>query len=104
MDGAGRWRQMWHVTLPGIQTVIILLATLSLGGILNAGFDQVFNLLSAITLRSGDIMDTLVYRMGIDGGNFSMATAAGLFKSVISFSLITLSYRLADRLAGYRIF
>lgn len=104
VDGAGRWKQTVHITLPGILPTIILLTTLSLGNILNAGFDQVFNLVSPVTYQSGDIIDTLVYRLGIESAQFSIATAAGLFKSVISFFLIVFSYKLAYRFAGYRIF
>jgi len=104
IDGAGRWKQTIYITLPGIMPTFVLTACLSLGNILNAGFDQVYNLLSPITIRSGDIIDTFVYRLGIEEGMFSVAAAAGLFKSVISFAMITLSYRLAYRYAGYRVF
>lgn len=104
MDGAGRWKQTWHVTLPGIVPTIILVGTLSLANVLNAGFDQIYNLISPVTMESLDIIDTLVYRLGIDNGQFSMATAAGLFKSVVSCIFIILSYKLADRFAGYKIF
>lgn len=104
IDGANRFQRIRHVTLPAIKGIVILVSTLSLGNVLNAGFDQIFNLVSAITLESGDIIDTLVYRMGIENGNFSLATAAGLFKSVVSLVFITTAYRLADKLAGYKIF
>lgn len=104
IDGANRFQRIRHVTLPAIKGVVILVSTLSLGNVLNAGFDQIFNLVSSITLESGDIIDTLVYRMGIENGNFSLATAAGLFKSVVSLVFITTAYRLADKLAGYKIF
>ena len=103
IDGAGRWKQMLHVTLPGVATTVVLVATLSLGNILNAGFEQIFNLLSPMTLQSGDIIDTLVYRYGIQNAQFGLATAAGLFKSGVSCLLIILSYRLAYRFTGYRI-
>lgn len=104
MDGAGRWKQTLHITIPGLIPTIVLMATLSLGNILNAGFDQVYNLMSPVTMQSGDIIDTLVYRLGFQGGQFSVATAAGLFKSVISCGFIVISYKLARRFAGYRIF
>jgi putative aldouronate transport system permease protein len=104
VDGAGRFRQTIHITLPGIMTTFVLVATLSLGNILNAGFDQIFNLLSPITYESGDIIDTLVYRIAFDNAQFSVATAAGLFKSLVSMVMISLSYYLAKRFAGYRIF
>ena len=104
MDGAGRWRQTWHITLPGITPVIILLATLSVGQVLNAGFDQVFNLYSPVVYESGDIIDTFVYRLGLINFQFGVATAVGLFKSVVSVILIAVSYMLAYRYANYRIF
>ncbi|QYR21036.1 ABC transporter permease subunit [Paenibacillus sp. sptzw28] len=104
VDGAGRWKQTRHITLPGILPIIILLSTLSLGQILNAGFDQVFNLYSPQVYESGDILDTLVYRIGLVDAQYGVAAAIGLFKSVISFFFIVISYWMAYRLANYRIF
>lgn len=104
MDGAGRWRKMWNVTLPGIRSTIALLAILSLGGILEAGFDQVFNMYNPLVYSTGDIIDTYVYRAGLQNLNFSFGTAVGLLKSVVSFILIATGYWLAKKLLGYRIF
>lgn len=104
IDGAGRWKQMLHVTLPGILPTIVLVGTLSLANVLNAGFDQIYNLMNGVTMESLDIIDTLVYRLGLGNGQFSISTAAGLFKSVISSIFIILSYRLADKFTGYKIF
>jgi putative aldouronate transport system permease protein len=104
VDGAGRWRQTLHITLPGIAPIVVLMAALSLGSVLNAGFEQVFVLYSPQVYRTGDIIDTLVYRMGLVNNQYGPATAVGLAKSLVGLGLITLSYRLADRLAGYRIF
>jgi putative aldouronate transport system permease protein len=104
IDGAGRWKQTLHVTLPGIVPIMILLATLSLGQILNAGFDQVFNLYNAQVYQSGDIIDTMVYRLGLQQAQFGVATAVGLFKSVVSLIFISISYFMAYRFANYRIF
>jgi putative aldouronate transport system permease protein len=104
IDGAGRLRQTWHITLPGMKPIIVLLATLNLGNVLNAGFDQVFLLLNALTMGVGDILDTLVYRMAFDQAQYSMSAAIGLFKSAISCVLIVSSYYLAYRYADYRIF
>lgn len=104
MDGASRIRQTWHITLPGIRYMIVLLLTLSLGNVLNAGFDQIFNLYSPQVYESGDIIDTYVYRMGLISAQFGPATAVGLFKSVISLILISTTYYLAYRFAKYRIF
>lgn len=104
IDGANRWRQTWHITLPGMLPIIVLHSTLSLGSVLNAGFDQVFNLYSIPVYETGDIIDTYVYRIGIQKAQYGIATAIGLFKSVVSLFLISLSYFLAYRFANYRIF
>lgn len=104
VDGATRWQQTLHVTLPGISGTIIMLSTLSLGNILNAGFDQIFNLYGPLVYRTGDIIDTLVYRTGILNNQYGVATAVGLFKSVVSLLLIGIAYKLAAKWADYRIF
>ncbi|MBP1992429.1 ABC transporter permease [Paenibacillus eucommiae] len=104
IDGAGRRRQMWHITLPGMRTIIVLLATLSLGNVLNAGFDQVFNLYNPAVYTSGDILDTFVYRMGMIDFQYGLATAIGMFKSVIAMLLISISYWTAYKFMNYRIF
>ncbi|RAV17919.1 ABC transporter permease [Paenibacillus contaminans] len=104
VDGAGRLRQTWHITLPGMRPIIVLMATLSLGSILNAGFEQVFNLYSPQVYESGDIIDTYVYRMGLIAAQYGPATAIGLLKSVVSLFFISTAYFLAYRLANYRIF
>jgi putative aldouronate transport system permease protein len=104
IDGAKRWKQTWHVTLPGMMPIIVMMATLSLGNVLNGGFDQVLNLYSPLVYSTGDIIDTLVYRMGLVEMQYELATTVGLFKSVISLILICVSYVLANRLANYRIF
>ncbi|WP_409343332.1 ABC transporter permease [Paenibacillus sp. MBLB4367] len=104
MDGANRWRQTWHVSLPGMRPIIFLLMTLSLGNVLNAGFEQVFILYSPQVYETGDIIDTMVYRMGLVQLQYSMAATVGLFKSVVSLVLVSLSYWLAYRFAKYRIF
>lgn len=104
LDGAGYIKKAWHITLPCIRPTIILMMTLKMGSILNAGFDQIYNLYSSITMETGDIIDTLVYRLGLGGGQFSLASAAGLFKSVISGTLLVLSYKIAYKVSGYRVF
>lgn len=104
IDGANRWRQTWHVTLPGMTSIIVLMTVLSLGNILNGGFDQIYNMYSPAVYSTGDILDTFVYRLGIQDAQYSLSTAAGLFKSVVSLIFIVASYYLADRVAGYRVF
>lgn len=104
VDGAGRWKQTMYITIPALIPIGIVIATLALGNVLNANFDQIFNLYSPLIYQQGDIIDTFVYREGLLSGQFSFATAVNLFKSVISLILIVISYRLAYRFAGYRIF
>ncbi|OAB44921.1 protein lplB [Paenibacillus antarcticus] len=103
VDGATRWKQILHITIPGMLPIIVVVGTLQLGNILNAGFDQVFNLYNPLVYREGDIIDTFVYRNALLEGNFSFATAIGLFKSVISFGMVVYSYRLAYKYANYRV-
>lgn len=104
VDGANRWRQTLHITLPGITPMIIVMATLSLGNVLNAGFDQIFNLYSPLTYGTGDIIDTYVYRQSLINGQYSFGTAVGLFKSTIGLFLTVISYKIAHKFAGYKIF
>jgi len=104
IDGANRWKQTLYVTLPGMLPIMILVATLSLGNVLNANFDQVFNLYSPSVYESGDVIDTMIYRIGLQDTQFSVSAALGLFRSVISFGLISVSYWVAYRFANYRIF
>ncbi len=104
VDGASRMKQTLHITIPSLVPILIVVATLALGSVLNANFDQVFNLYSPMIYQQGDIIDTFVYREGLLSGQFSFATAVSLFKSVISLILIAISYRLAYKYAGYRIF
>jgi len=104
IDGAGRWKQTLYVTLPAMMPIIVLMGVLSLGNVLNAGFDQVFNLYSPIVYESGDILDTLVYRVGFMDAQYGVSAAIGLFKSAVSFIFISVSYWLAYRFANYRIF
>lgn len=104
VDGAKRWKQTWYITIPMIMPIIVLMTILSLGNVLNAGFDQIYNLYSPIVYATGDIIDTYVYRLGIQQAQYSVATAVGMFKSLVAGIMISLSYYLADRFAGYRVF
>ncbi|WP_136604213.1 ABC transporter permease [Paenibacillus dokdonensis] len=104
IDGASRWQKLRFVTLPAISATIILIATLSLQNVLNAGFEQVFNLYNTLVYESGDIIDTYVYRMGLIESQYELATAVGTLKSIVSLILIYISYQLASKFANYRIF
>ncbi|MBB3111757.1 putative aldouronate transport system permease protein [Paenibacillus phyllosphaerae] len=104
IDGANRFKQIWHITLPGLSPIILLVLTLSLGGILDAGFDQVFNMYNPLVWSSSDIIDTYVYRLAIVEANYSLGTAIGLLKSVVGFVLIVTSYLIAKKYSDYTIF
>lgn len=104
LDGAGRFKQIIHVAIPSILPIVLLMTVLSIGNVLRAGFDQIFNLYSPLVYSTGDIIDTYVYRMGILSAQFGPATAVGLFQSVVSFVLIVAGYWAADKIAGYRVF
>jgi len=104
IDGASKLKQMLNITLPSLVPTICVVLTISLGSVLNAGFDQIFNLYNPLVYESGDIIDTYAYRIGLIGGNFSFGTAIGLFKSVVGLILIVGGYRLAYKIAGYKIF
>lgn len=100
VDGAGRWRQMWHITLPGIREVFVLLLILRIGHILDAGFDQIYIFLNARVYEVGDIIDTWVFRRGIEQLDFSVAAAVGFFKSVIGFILVISANKVSKKLGG----
>ncbi|RAV20457.1 ABC transporter permease [Paenibacillus contaminans] len=104
IDGASRWIKLTNITLPSILPTIVLLSTLGLGHILDAGFEQILNLYNPLVYQSGDVIDTYVYRVGLVQSQYGIASAVGLMKSVVSFVLIVISYQLAARFANYRIF
>ena len=91
MDGANRWRQMFHITLPGIRSTIIMLFILEMGYMMDAGFEQIFVMYNPAVYDVADIIDTYVYRIGLQNAQYSLATALGMFKGVISFILIILT-------------
>ena len=104
IDGCSRWKAVWNITIPGIASTIVVLSILGLGNVLNAGFDQVFNLYNPIVYETGDIIDTYVYRIGMVERQYSIGTAVGLLKSVISFVLILSANKLAQKTTGSGIF
>lgn len=97
IDGARKWKQMLHITLPSITPTIVVMLILSCNNIVNAGFDQIFMLYSALVYSVADIIDTYVYRIGIKNADYSFSTAAGLFKSVIAFVMILIVNTVAKK-------
>ena len=104
IDGASRWQRIRYVTLPGIASTVDLIGCLNLGNVLQAGFEQILMLYNPAVYRTGDILDTYVYRAGLIAARYSMAGAIGLFKSALGFILIIIAWKLADKFSGYRIF
>ena len=104
IDGAGRWKQTRYVTIPMLYQIIILMSVLALGNVLNMGFDQIYNLYSPAVYVTGDIIDTFVYRLGLQNGKYAMGTAVGLFKSVVSCTMVSASLYIAYKFANYRVF
>lgn len=104
IDGANRFHQIWNVTLPGIAPIVVLMMILNLGNVLNAGFEQIFNLYNPLVYETADIIDTFVYRISLVEANYSLGTAVGLLKSVVSFILIVTSYKIANKYSDYTVF
>ena len=104
IDGANHLKQIRYVTLPGILATVMLVAVLSLGSMLDAGFDQVLNLYNPVVYPTGDILDTYIYRVGLVSTQFSLATAVGLFRSIVRLILVATGYWLANKYTDYRIF
>ncbi|WP_241243142.1 ABC transporter permease [Paenibacillus whitsoniae] len=100
VDGASRTRQLWHVTLPGIRNVIILMLVLRLSSILDVGFDQIFMMINPLNQEKADVIETWVYRVGMQEGRIGLATAVGLFKSIIGFVLVLGANRVAKKFDG----
>jgi putative aldouronate transport system permease protein len=88
VDGCNRFQQIFHITLPCIVPTIVILLVINMGGIMNAGFDQIFNLYGATTMQVADIIDTYVYRLGIQSGRFEYSAIIGMFKSVVNCVLL----------------
>ncbi|WP_433004982.1 ABC transporter permease [Kribbella sp. CA-294648] len=104
VDGAGRWRQFWHITLPSIQPTIVVMAILTSGNLMDSGFEQIWLMTTSLNRDVADVFDTFVYYVGITQGSFSYATAVGLFKGLVGVVLIFGSNLLAKRLGQRGLF
>lgn len=98
VDGAGKWKQLIHITLPSLSGTIVILFVLRLGSVLDVGFEQIFVLYNPLVYHVADVIETYVYRTGITQGEFSFTTAVGLFKSVISFILVVAANQAAKKM------
>jgi putative aldouronate transport system permease protein len=97
-DGAGRWRQLWHITLPAIRSTIVLLFVLRMGSVLDTGYEHLLLMSNAMNRSVSQTFDVFVYQQGIQSGQYSYATAIGLFKSVVSVTLVVSANAVAHRL------
>lgn len=88
VDGAGRWRLMWHITLPAIKGTIIMMLILKVGGLLNTGYEQIFLMRNDLNMEFADVFDTYIYSRGIVNGQYSFSSAAGMFKSIVGMILV----------------
>ena len=105
VDGANRFHKVLYITLPGIASTISVLLILSIGNIMNGGFDQIFNLYNPAVYETGDIIDTYIYRTTFQtGGDFGISTAVGLFKSVINLLLLTIANTVSRRVTGSSLY
>lgn len=100
VDGASRWQQMLHITLPGIRPTMVTLLILNVGGIMTIGFEQIFLMYNPLTYSTADVLATYVYRIGLFGAQFSLATAIGLFESLIGIFFVTSSNFIAKKISG----
>lgn len=97
MDGANKWREIWHVSLPGIRSTIILLLILAMGNIMEVGFDQVYILQNPVVSNVSEVISTYIYKIGLRGGHYSLTAAMGLFESAVGFVLIVAANGLARK-------
>ena len=103
VDGANRFQKIWHVTIPGLLPTVIMMLIISVGGIMSAGFDQVFTMYNPLVYETADIIDTYVYRLGLGSLDFSTGTAVGLFNSVIGLILTLATNKLSRKFTGMGI-
>lgn len=95
VDGAGRWRLMWHITLPAIRGTIVMMLILRVGGLLNTGYEQIFLMRNDLNIARAEVFDTYIYTKGIRSGQYSFSSAAGMFKSVVGMIMVLTSDRVA---------
>ena len=100
IDGANRWQQTWHVTIPGIRPTMVTLLILNIGNFLNVGFEKVLLLYNPMTYSTGDVISTYLYRVGLVSNNLSYAAAIGLFQAIIGFVMVMSANYISKRLVG----
>ena len=104
VDGAGYWRQMWHITLPGISAMIIMMFIMRMGSVFSVGADRILLLYNASNYEVSDVINTYVYRLGMQEADFVLSTAVGFFNSVIGTILLVTSNQVLKKLSGTSMF
>ncbi|WP_168121781.1 ABC transporter permease subunit [Paenibacillus sp. HB172176] len=104
MDGANRWRQLWHITLPSLQNVIVIMFILRIGHIMDMGFEHIFLLQNSMNQQVSEVFETFVYKVGLNQGDYSYSTAVGLFKSVVGLTMVLIVNKLAKRMGQESVF
>ena len=104
VDGAGRFTKMLKITFPSLFPTIATMLILNVGSIMTGGFDQIFNLYNPAVYESGDIIDTYIYRIGLTQGEFSNATAIGLFLNIINCTMLLTVNKIITKIRGYGIY
>ena len=104
VDGAGRWRLMWHITLPAIKGTIIMMLILRVGSLLNTGYEQIFLMENDLNRSAAEVFDTYIYKKGIINAQYSFSTAAGLFKSIVGLIMVLGSNKLAKKFGEQGIY
>ena len=104
IDGAGKWKQLWHVTIPGIMPTIVIMFILKIGHVMSIGADKTILLYKEITYETADIISSYVFRQGIGGGNYSFSTAVGLFNSIINLILVLSANALSKKFTDSGLF
>ncbi|MGG6311957.1 ABC transporter permease [Paenibacillus macerans] len=98
VDGAKKWRKIWHITLPGLRTTIVIMLIFNVGSFLNAGLEQVFALYNPLVYEVGEILDTYLYKLAFEEAKYDLSTASGLFKSAVGLILVLVTNGLAKRI------
>lgn len=104
VDGAGRWRCMWNITLPSIRPTIMVMLILRMGSLINNGFEQIYLLYNPMVYDVADVLETYIYRLGLQGGRYSYTTAIGLFKSLVSFVMVFSTNAISRKISGSSIY
>ena len=103
IDGAGKWKQIWHITLPGIMPTVVVMLIMSCGSLINVGAETIILLYQPSTYETADVISSYVFRIGMTEGDYGMATAVGLFNSVVGLIFVALANTISKRVSEYSL-